>query len=164
MNENIRALEVRLIDEKGGQAGIVGINEALQKAEEARMDLVEISPNAKPPVCKIMDYGKHIFQLSKKQSLSKKSQKRIQTKRLRIRPTIEEGDYQVKRRNLIRLINEGNKVEVSLRFRGREAVHQEIGLELLIRLKNDLVEETDVEREPEREGRQMIMVLVPKKK
>lgn len=136
----------------------------MEKAAEANLDLVEISPNATPPVCKIMDYGKYIFQSSKNQSAAKKKQKRIQTKRIRIRPTIEEGDYQVKLRNLIRFLEDGNKVEVSLRFRGREMMHKDLGMKLFEKLKSDLEEYGDVEREPEFEGRQMIMVVVSKKK
>ncbi len=152
-----------MIDEEGGQAGIVSREEALQRAMEAGLDLVEISPNAEPPVCKIMDHGKFLFQQNKKLTQAKKKQKRIQVKKLRIRPTIETGDYQVKLRNLIRFIQEGDKVEISLRFRGREMTHKEIGLELLQRLKLDASEVADIEREPTFEGRQMIMILVPKK-
>jgi translation initiation factor IF-3 len=153
-----------LIDDQRNQLGIVSREEALEKAAEANLDLVEISPNATPPVCKIMDYGKYIFQSSKNQSAAKKKQKRIQTKRIRIRPTIEEGDYQVKLRNLIRFLEDGNKVEVSLRFRGREMMHKDLGMKLFEKLKSDLEEYGDVEREPEFEGRQMIMVVVSKKK
>ena len=152
-----------MIDEEGGQAGIVSREEALQRAMEAGLDLVEISPNAEPPVCKIMDHGKFLFQQNKKLTQAKKKQKRIQVKKLRIRPTIETGDYQVKLRNLIRFIQDGDKVEISLRFRGREMTHKEIGLELLQRLKLDASEVADIEREPTFEGRQMIMILVPKK-
>lgn len=153
-----------MIDDQRNQLGIVSREEALEKAAEANLDLVEISPNATPPVCKIMDYGKYIFQSSKNQSAAKKKQKRIQTKRIRIRPTIEEGDYQVKLRNLIRFLEDGNKVEVSLRFRGREMMHKDLGMKLFEKLKSDLEEYGDVEREPEFEGRQMIMVVVSKKK
>lgn len=164
LNTQIRAPEVRLIGEKGEQIGIVSREEALQKALAAGLDLVEISPNAEPPVCKIMDHGKSIFQKSKQLAHSKKKQKRTQVKRIRIRPTIEIGDYQVKLRSLIRFIEEGDKVEISLRFRGREMTHKELGLELLLRLKADASEYADVEREPSFEGRQMFMILVPKKK
>lgn len=163
MNLQIRAPEVRLIGEQGEQIGVVSRDEALEKAREAELDLVEISPNAKPPVCKLMDHGKYLFQLSKKQAQAKKKQKRVQVKRLRIRPTIDVGDYQVKLRNLIRFLEDGDKVEISLRFRGREMTHKELGLEVLERLKADSAEYSDVEREPKLEGRQMFMVLVPKK-
>lgn len=154
---------VRLVDEDGGQLGIKSRDEALQLAMDAALDLVEVSPNADPPVCKIMDYNKHLYQLNKKQVLAKKKQRRIQVKKLRVRPTIEEGDYQVKLRNLTRFLQEGDKVEISLRFRGREMMHSELGIELLQRIKQDLLEYADVEREPRLEGRQVMMVLAPKK-
>jgi len=163
INDRIRASEIRLIDAEGEQAGIVPITEALQVAQEAGLDLVEISPNAKPPVCKIMDYGKYLFQLTKKKAAAKKKTKRIQVKKLRIRPGIEEGDYQVKLRNLIRFLQDGDKVEISLRFRGREIAHKELGMELLKRVQADVAEYADIEREPKFEGRQMMMVVVPKK-
>lgn len=163
MNTQIRAPLIRLINEDGSQAGIVSRDEALQAAKAAEMDLVEISPNANPPVCKIMDHGKFIFQQTKKLAQAKKKQKRTQVKKLRIRPMIEEGDYQVKLRNLIRFIEDGDKVEISLRFKGREMTHKELGMELLTRLMTDASEYADVEREPKFEGRQMFMVLVPKK-
>jgi translation initiation factor IF-3 len=125
--------------------------------------LVEIAPQADPPVCKIMNHGKYLFQQNKKLAQAKKSQKRIQLKRLRVRSTIEPGDYQVKLRNLIRFLEEGDKVEISLRFRGREAMHKDIGLEVLKRLKADSAEHAEIEREPSYDGRQMMMILVPKK-
>jgi len=141
------------------------VTEALEKAQSSGLDLVEISPNAKPSVCKIMDYEKHRFQLIKKKKESKKQQKRGQTKvkRLRIRPGIEEGDYQVKLRNLLRFLKDGDRVEISLRFRGREITHKELGMELLKRVQTDVEEYADIEREPTFEGRQMMMVVVPKK-
>lgn len=163
MNQQIRAPEIRLISDDGEQLGVVSRQEALNQAKEAGLDLVEISPNAKPPVCKLMDHGKYLFQQNKKLAQAKKKQKRIQVKKLRIRPTIDIGDYQVKLRNLIRFLKEGDKVEISLRFRGREMTHKELGLEVLERLKADANEYADVEREPKLEGRQMFMVLVPKK-
>jgi translation initiation factor IF-3 len=163
INNRIRASEVRLIDAEGEQAGIVPITEALQAAQEAGLDLVEISPNAKPPVCKIMDYGKYLFQLTKKKAASKKKQKRTRLKELRVRLRIEEGDYQVKLRNLIRFLQDGDKVKISLRFRGREIAHKELGMELLKRIQADVTEYADIEQEPTFEGRQMIMVVVPKK-
>ena len=136
----------------------------MTRAHEVEMELVEISPNANPPVCKIMDYGKYLFQLNKKQAVAKKNQKRMQIKQLRVRATIDIGDYQVKLRNLIKFLQEGDKVEVSLRFRGREMAHKEIGLEVLQRMRDDALEYGDVEREPTLLGRQMMLILVPKKK
>jgi len=124
---------------------------------------VEISPNAEPPVCKIMDYGKYRFQLTKKKAVAKKKQKRTRNKELRVRVGIEEGDLQVKLRNLIRFLQEGDKVKISLRFRGREISHKELGMQLLNRIKAEVAEHADVEQEPTFEGRQMIMVVVPKK-
>jgi translation initiation factor IF-3 len=139
--------------------------EALEKAEEAGVDLVEISPNAEPPVCRIMDYGKFLYEKSKSQKEQKKKQKVVQVKELKFRPGTDEGDYQVKLRNLIRFIEDGDKVKVTLRFRGREMAHQQIGMEMLNRIKQDLEELVTVESFPSRiEGRQMIMVLAPKKK
>ena len=163
LNDQITALKVRLIDEHGAQAGIVMLRAALDTAKMAGLDLVEISPNADPPVCKIMNYGKHLFQLNKKQTVEKKKQKRIQVKMLRIRPGIEEGDYQVKLRNLIRFLQDGDKVEISLRFRGRELAHKELGMKILLRLKSDLADYGDPEREPVFEGKQMQMIVAPKK-
>ena len=165
INKDIRATEVRLIDEEGEQIGIISITEALEKAQASGLDLVEISPNAKPPVCKIMDYEKFRFQQIKKKKEAKRQQKRGQTKlkRLRIRPGIEDGDYQVKLRNLMRFLKDGDRVEISLRFRGREIAHKELGMELLKRIQVDVAEYADIEREPKFEGRQMMMVVVPKK-
>ncbi len=139
--------------------------EALEKAEEAGVDLVEISPNAEPPVCRIMDYGKFLYEKSKSQKEQKKKQKVVQVKEIKFRPGTDEGDYQVKLRNLIRFLEDGDKAKVTLRFRGREMAHQQIGLEMLNRIKADLEELASVESFPSRiEGRQMIMVLGPKKK
>ena len=163
MNDDIQATEIRLVGVEGEQLGVVSRQEALDKARETELDLVEIAPNAAPPVCKLMDYGKHIYQISKKDAVSKKKQKRTEVKKLRIRPGIEIGDYQVKLRNLIRFLNDGAKVEISLRFKGREMSHKEIGMDLMNRIKDDLEEYADVEREPKYEGRQMFMVVVPKK-
>jgi len=143
---------------------VVILQKALDEAKAAKMDLVEVSPNADPPVCKILDYGKYIFQLSKKQASEKKKQKRMQIKEIRLRPAIEQGDYQVKLRNLTRFLEDGDKVKISLRFRGRELAHKNIGMELLQRVKGDLADIADVELEPKFEGRQMIMIVVPKKK
>ncbi len=128
------------------------------------MDLVEISPNADPPVCKIMDYGKFLFEQNKKQQAAKKKQKQIQVKEIKFRPGTEEGDYQVKLRNLIKFLNEGNKTKITIRFRGREMSHREIGMELLKRVEKDLEDIAAVEQFPKMEGRQMVMVMGPKKK
>ena len=164
INENITAREVRLIGAEGEQIGIVSIQEALAAAEEARLDLVEISPDAEPPVCRVMDYGKHIFEKKKQQAAARKNQKQIQIKEVKFRPGTEEGDYKVKLRNLIKFLSEGDKAKVSLRFRGREMAHQELGMELLKRVEADLIEYGTVEQHPKMEGRQLMMVLAPKKK
>ena len=137
--------------------------EALQTAAEAELDLVEVSPNAEPPVCRIMDYGKFKFEQSKKLQAARKKQKQIQIKEVKFRPGTDEGDYQVKLRNLIRFLSEGDKAKVTLRFRGREMAHQELGLKLLQRVEADLEEFGLVEQRPRLEGRQMVMVLGPKK-
>ena len=164
INENITAREVRLIGADGEQIGIVSIQEALAAAEEVKLDLVEISPDAAPPVCRIMDYGKHIFEKKKQQAAARKKQKQIQIKEIKFRPGTEEGDYQVKLRNLIRFLSDGDKAKVSLRFRGREMAHQELGMELLKRVEADLIEYGTVEQHPKMEGRQLMMVIAPKKK
>ena len=164
INQQITIAEVRLIDAEGQQVGIVSTREALRAAEEAGLDLVEISPTAKPPVCRIMDYGKYLFEISKKQAEARKKQKQIQVKELKFRPTTEEGDYQVKLRNLIRFLEQGDKAKVTLRFRGREMAHQNIGMDLLKRVEADLAALGTVEQFPKLEGRQMTMVIGPKKK
>jgi translation initiation factor IF-3 len=155
---------VRLILDDGAQKGVVSIAEALEIARAARLDLVLISPEADPPVCKVMDYGKHVFELKKQRAANRKKQKVVQIKEIKFRPGTEEGDYQVKLRNLIRFLNDGDKAKVTLRFRGRELAHQEIGAELLQRLKEDLAEHGTVEQEAKMEGRQLTMVLAPGKK
>ena len=164
INENITAREVRLIGADGEQVGIVSIDEALAVAEEAKLDLVEISPDAQPPVCRIMDYGKHLFEKKKQQAQARKNQKQIQIKEVKFRPGTDVGDYQVKLRNLIRFLEDGDKAKVSLRFRGREMAHQELGMELLRQVEKDLEEYGTVEQHPKMEGRQLIMVIAPKKK
>ncbi len=155
---------MRLIDQDGEQIGIVSLEVAKQKAADADMDLVEVSPTAKPPVCRIMDYGKYLFEERKKRQIAKKKQKQIQVKEVKFRPGTEEGDYQIKLRNLIRFLNDGNKAKVTLRFRGREMAHQELGRKLLKRIEQDLAELGTVEQFPKLEGRQMVMVIAPKKK
>lgn len=156
--------QVRLIGADGEQAGVVAIADAIQMAEDADLDLVEIVPNGEPPVCRIMDYGKHLFEQSKKKHAAKKKQKQIQVKEVKFRPGTEEGDYQVKLRNLTRFLTAGDKAKVTLRFRGREMAHQEIGRKLLERIEADLKELGTVEQYPKMEGRQMVMVLGPVKK
>ncbi|WP_058462897.1 translation initiation factor IF-3 [Legionella adelaidensis] len=163
INEQINVPEVRLIDVDGNQAGIMSTREALRAAEESGLDLVEISPTAKPPVCRIMDYGKYLFEISKKQAEARKKQKQIQVKELKFRPTTEDGDYQVKLRNLVRFLNHGDKVKITLRFRGREVAHQELGMKILERLQADTAEFAVIEQQAKREGRQLMMVLSPKK-
>jgi translation initiation factor IF-3 len=133
-------------------------------AYEADMDLVEVAPDSSPPVCRIMDYGKYLFEENKKRHAAKKKQKQIQIKEVKFRPGTEEGDYQVKLRNLTRFLNNGDKAKVTLRFRGREMAHQELGLQLLKRVEEDLAEIGTVEQYPRLEGRQMVMVIAPKKK
>jgi translation initiation factor IF-3 len=155
---------VRLIGANGEQVGIVTIEEAQQASLDADMDLVEISPTAEPPVCKIMDYGKFRFEENKKRHEAKKKQKQIQIKEVKFRPNTDIGDYNVKLRNLTRFLEEGDKTKITLRFRGREMAHQELGLELLQRIEKDLEELSTVEQMPRREGRLMVMVLAPKKR
>ncbi|MCQ1057851.1 translation initiation factor IF-3 [Photobacterium sp. ZSDE20] len=157
--------EVRLTGLDGESVGVVSIEEAVNLANEAGVDLVEISPNAEPPVCRVMDYGKYLFEKSKAAKEQKKKQKQIQIKEVKFRPGTDEGDYQVKLRNLSRFLEEGNKGKVTLRFRGREMAHQSLGIELLNRIKEDLIDLAVVESFPNRvEGRQMTMMLAPKKK
>ncbi|BBE51224.1 Translation initiation factor IF-3 [Ferriphaselus amnicola] len=155
---------MRLVGVEGEQLGIVSSAEALRIADEAELDLVEIAPMAEPPVCRIMDYGKFKYAESKKQHEAKLKQKQIQIKEIKFRPGTDEGDYQIKLRNLIKFLNEGDKTKITLRFRGREIAHQQIGMQLLERVKADLAEHGNVEQFPKMEGRQMIMVLAPKQK
>jgi len=138
--------------------------EAIQYATENGLDLVEVSPTAEPPVCRVMDYGKYLFELNKKQQTARKKQKQIQVKEVKFRPTTDEGDYQIKLRNLTRFLTEGDKAKVTLRFRGRELLHQELGADILERIKADLMELAQVEQFPRLEGKQMVMILGPKKK
>lgn len=152
-----------MIGADGEMIGVVAIKQALQKAEESELDLVEVAPQAEPPVCRVMDYGKYLFEESKKRHAAKKKQKQIQVKELKFRPTTEEADYQVKLRKLMEFLQEGDKAKVTLRFRGREMMHQELGMKLLKRVEADLAELSVVEQFPKMEGRMMIMVLAPKK-
>jgi translation initiation factor IF-3 len=155
---------VRVIGADGEQVGVMPTNKALELAAEADLDLVEIAPEAKPPVCRVMDYGKFLFELSKKKHAAKKKQKVIHVKEIKFRPGTEEQDYQVKLRNLIKFLTGGDKAKVTLRFRGREMAHMELGQKLLERVEKDLDEYGTVEQFPKMEGRQMVMVLAPKKK
>jgi translation initiation factor IF-3 len=154
---------VRVIDEDGEQAGIMPVEDALERAAESGLDLVEVVPNAEPPVCRIMDFGKFRFEQSKKLQAARKKQKQVQVKEVKFRPGTEEADYQVKMRNLRRFIDQGDKVKVSLRFRGREMAHQDIGRRLLVRVEADMGEDITVEQRPAMEGRVMVMMLSPKK-
>ena len=164
INGEINAPDIRLVGTEGEQLGIVSLATAMTMAEQAEVDLVEIAPLAKPPVCRLMDYGKFKYRESKKQHEAKLKQKQIQVKEIKFRPGTDEGDYQVKLRNLVRFLTEGDKAKVTLRFRGREMSHQELGVALLKRVEADLAEYGMVEQYPKLEGRQMIMVLGPKKK
>lgn len=152
-----------MIGADGEQVGIVSIDEAMGNAEEAGLDLVEIVPNAEPPVCRVMDFGKFVFEQKKQKSAAKKKQKQVHIKEVKFRPGTGEGDYQVKLRNLVRFLKDGDKTKVTMRFRGREHAHRELGLEMLERVERDLAELGEVEQKPAMEGRQMVMVLRPKK-
>lgn len=156
--------EVRLIGLDGEQMGIVKLAHANELAEEAGVDLVEIAPTAQPPVCRLMDYGKFRYQESKRKHDAKLKQKQVQIKEIKFRPNTDEGDYRIKLRNLINFLNDGDKVKVTLRFRGREMAHQEFGVRILERVRDDLESYATVEQFPKMEGRQMVMVLSPKKK
>ena len=158
------APKVRLIGADGEQVGVVSRDEALGAATRAGLDLVLIAPDAEPPVVKVMDYGKHLFELKKTKAAQRKKQKQIQVKEVKFRPGTEGGDYQVKLRNLLRFREDGDKAKISLRFRGREMVHPEIGMQLMHRIEKDLEEMAVVENQPKFEGRQVIMVLAPSKK
>ena len=163
INGEITAPEIRLVGEDGEQLGIVALADALAKAEAAELDLVEIAPMAKPPVCRIMDFGKFKYREAKKQHEARLKLKQIQVKEVKFRPGTDEGDYQIKLRNLIRFLGEGDKAKITLRFRGREMAHQEFGVRLLERIRNDLEPHSVVESWPRLEGRQMVMLLAPKK-
>ena len=163
INEAVEALEVRLIGADGQQVGVVKTTEALAMAQEESLDLVQIAGDSNPVVCKIMDYGKHLFDIKKKRAASRKKQKQTQVKEMKFRPGTEAGDYQVKLRTLTRFLEAGDKAKVTLRFRGREMAHQELGMELLKRVEADLAELGAVEQFPKMEGRQLTMVISPKK-
>jgi len=162
VNEAIRAREVRLIGPNGDQIGVVPLREALRMAQEANLDLVNVAPQAKPPVCRIMDYGKFRYEQSKREKEARKKQKTIQVKEVRLSPSIEEHDLQTKLRNVKKFLQSGDKVKLTIRFRGREITHQEIGLGILNRMAKEVEDLGQVERQPKLEGRQMIMILSPK--
>jgi translation initiation factor IF-3 len=162
VNDQIEAPSIRLVGSAGEMIGVVTLHEGLQQAFEVGLDLVEVSPNADPPVCKLLDLGKYKYELQKKANEARKKQKVIEIKEIKLRPGIDDHDYEVKRKAMVRFLEEGDKVKVTLRFRGREMVHQELGVQLLDRVKIDLGELAKVEAHPRMEGRQMTMVMAPK--
>ena len=162
-NEEIEATEVRVIDSEGEQAGVMGLTAAISLAKGESLDLVEVSPNAEPPVCRIMDFGKYLFEQNKKAQSAKRKQKQVHIKEIKFRPGTDEGDYNIKLRKLREFLEVGDKTKVTLRFRGREMAHKELGAQLLARVRDDLEEYGSVEQMPQMEGRQMIMVIAPKK-
>ena len=164
MNEEIRAPEIRVVGKEGEPLGVMSVREALYLAEAAELDLVEIAPQAAPPVCRIMDYGKFRYQEQKRQHVQKLKQKQSQIKEIKLRPGTDENDYQIKMRNMLKFLEEGDKIKVTLRFRGREMTHQEIGMRQIERIKEDLGALVVVEQMPKMEGRQMVMMLAPIKK
>jgi translation initiation factor IF-3 len=162
VNEEITAMSIRLVDERGAMQGVVTLREALEKAVEAGLDLVEIAPTAVPPVCKILDFGKFKYEEQKKKNEARKKQKVIEIKEIKLRPTIDDNDYNIKMRAMLRFLEEGDKVKVTLRFRGRELAHQDLGMAVLVRVRDDLDPVAKVEQMPKMEGRQMVMVVAPK--
>ena len=162
VNEEIRSVQVRLIDQDGEMQGVMSARDAMLRAFSVGLDLLEISPNADPPVCKILDFGKYKYELQKKKNEAKKKQKVIEIKEIKVRPNIDENDYQVKLRAMKTFIDEGDKVKVTLRFRGREMAHQELGVKVLERIRADMDTATKVEQMPRMENRQMVMVLSPR--
>ena len=163
-NDEIEATEVRVIRSDGEQAGVMGIAAAIDMAYDEGLDLVEVSPTADPPVCRIMDFGKYLFEQNKKNQSAKRKQKQVHVKEIKFRPGTDEGDYQIKLRKLVQFLENGDKTKVTLRFRGREMAHKELGAKLLARVRDDLDEYGSVEQMPQMEGRQMVMVIAPKKK
>jgi translation initiation factor IF-3 len=162
VNEEINTPQVRLVDQDGEMVGVVSIREALERAAQAGSDLVEVAPNAEPPVCKILDFGKYKYEEQKRRNEARKKQKVIEVKEIKLRPTIDDNDYGIKMKAMVRFIGEGDKVKVTLRFRGRELAHQDLGMKVLIRVRDDLDEIAKVEQMPKMEGRQMVMVVAPK--
>ena len=164
INEEIRTDKVRLIGADGQQLGIVSLDEALKEAKASSLDLVQMAKDGNPLVCKLMDHGKHIFDVKKQKAASRKKQKRIQIKEIKFRPVTEENDYQIKVNKIKSFLNDGNKVKITLRFRGREMAHQDIGLDLLKRVETDLETIASVEQFPTLEGRQLVMMMSPNRK
>jgi len=162
VNDEISAQNIRLIDAEGEQVGVVSRDDALSRAFAVGLDLVEISPNAEPPVCKILDYGKFKYEIQKKKAEAKKKQKVIEIKEIKVRPNIDDNDYNIKMRAVRRFLEEGDKVKVTLRFRGRELAHQDLGVKVLDRIRDEVAELAKVEQFPKMEGRQMIMVIAPR--
>lgn len=163
INEEIVAKSVRLIDADGEAIGIVTIRDAQTKALDSGLDLVEIAPNAEPPVCRIMDYGKYLFEINKKQAQQKKKSKQQQVKEIKFRPATDVGDYQVKLRKITLFLEEGCKVKITVRFKGREIMHHELGLDLLRRIEHDLLEHASIDSTPKSEGKQITMVVSPRR-
>ncbi|OUS12641.1 translation initiation factor IF-3 [Gammaproteobacteria bacterium 53_120_T64] len=155
---------MRLVGSEGEQIGVVSLEEAKRLAAEKSLDLVEIAPDGQPPVCKLMDYGKYVFEAKKQQAAQRKKQKQTQVKEMKFRPGTDSGDYDIKMRNLVRFLENGDKAKITLRFRGREMAHQELGMEMLKRIEADLEELGNVEQFPKMEGRQLTMVIAPKSK
>ena len=164
INQFIKAEKVRLISQTGEQLGVVELKEALAKAKDQELDLVQMNKDSDTPVCKMMDYGKHLFDQKKQRAASKKKTKKTQLKEIKFRPGTDENDYQIKMRNIIKFLNDGDKTKITMRFRGRELAHKEIGLNLLKRVESDLVDIANVEQEPISEGRQFVMLLSPNRK
>ena len=162
VNEMIDAPALRLVDDKGEMAGVISIEEALKLADEAGLDLVEVAPNADPPVCKLLDYGKYKYEAQKKANVARKKQKLIEVKEIKMRPGIDVHDYDTKMRSMVRFLGEGDKVKVTVRFRGREMLHQDLGMKVLTRIQGDLDELGKVEQMPKMEGRLMTMVISPR--
>ncbi|TWA95090.1 translation initiation factor 3 (bIF-3) [Azospirillum brasilense] len=162
MNREITARSIRLVGADGEMVGVVSLRDALLAAEDAGLDLVEIAPQAEPPVCKILDYGKYKYEAQKKAAEARKKQKIIEVKEIKLRPNIDDNDYDVKMRSARRFLEEGDKVKVTMRFRGREMAHQDLGMKVLVRVRDELDELAKVEQMPKLEGRQMIMVLAPR--
>lgn len=162
MNHDITVDKIRCIDPEGEMLGVMTVQDGIRRAEDFGLDLVEVSPNADPPVCKILDYGKYKYEAQKKKNEAKKKQKVIEIKEIKLRPNIDEHDFQVKMKNVRKFITEGDKVKVTMRFRGREMAHQDLGMDVLNRVRDEMEEAAKVESYPKMEGRQMIMVIAPR--
>ena len=161
INDRIEAREVRLVDQDGGMVGVVALRDALTRAEDVGLDLVEISPNASPPVCKILDYGKFKYEAQKKANAARKKQRVIEVKEIKMRPSIDDNDYSIKMKKVREFLDEGDKVKVTMRFRGREMAHQHLAMNILEKVREDMADLAKIEQFPKLEGRQMIMVMAP---